>query len=105
MTESMYLVWLLRCEWVLDHGCNPEKIHPDSHIKKRWQYQINRRIRLDQTMATKKTHKWKKVDKRLVLDTWRGTLEHEDILPKDWIRMRGVLLGTGIDRRPPGRNR
>ncbi len=64
MTESMYLIWLLRCEWVLDHGGNPEKIMQDTQVTIRWQYRVNRRIRLDQTMATKKAHKWKKVDKK-----------------------------------------
>ncbi|KJA14866.1 hypothetical protein HYPSUDRAFT_149860, partial [Hypholoma sublateritium FD-334 SS-4] len=105
MTESMYLIWLIQCEWVLDHGGDQEKINSDSQITARWKQRINRRIRLDQTMATKRAHKWKKVDKKLVLETWRGTLENEENLPEDWIRMRGVLVGTGVDRPPPGRNR
>lgn len=105
MTESMYLIWLLTCEWRIEHNGDPAKLHSTQEITSKWPYRINRRLRIDQTMASKNTHKWKKVTKKLVLKTWNGTLNNEAELPEDWIGRRGVLVSSSVGGRPPGRNR
>ncbi|KAF8191386.1 ribonuclease H-like protein [Pholiota molesta] len=105
MTESLYLIWLLRCEWRIDREEDPEKIHKPDEIVSRWRHRINRRIKLDQAMATKSAYKWKKITKDLVRKTWAGTLKNENSTPEDWIWMKGVLVGEDTVLRPPGRNR
>ncbi|KAF5320843.1 hypothetical protein D9619_000262 [Psilocybe cf. subviscida] len=106
ITESMYLIWLLRCEWRIDRNEDPEKLHSQQEITSRWHFRINRRLRIDQTMARKRTHKWKKITKNLVLRTWQGILNNEENLPPEWIGTRGVLVRyIGVEGRPPGRNR
>ncbi|KJA14737.1 hypothetical protein HYPSUDRAFT_150023, partial [Hypholoma sublateritium FD-334 SS-4] len=105
LTESMYLIWLLRCKWRMDKGSDPASLHSTAEITRRWRARINRRIKLDQAMATRKAHKWKKLSRSLVERTWHGTLDNEDGLPQDWVGACGVLVGTGVEARPPGRNR
>ena len=40
---------------------------------------------------TPDSHHLKKLD---VLRTWSGILEREDLLPEDWIKWTGALVGT-----------
>ncbi|KAF9486419.1 hypothetical protein BDN70DRAFT_11436 [Pholiota conissans] len=54
MTESLYTIWLLRCEWKMDLEEDTHKLHTKPEISARWQRCTNRRIRLDQTITTKK---------------------------------------------------
>lgn len=104
VTESLYLIWLIRCEWKIEKEEEAAHKHSQQEIKARWNFRINRRIRLDQAMGSRRPHDWRRLDKRLVLNTWRGSLTNEAQLPKDWIREKGVLVSTE-DMRPPGRNR
>ncbi|KJA22319.1 hypothetical protein HYPSUDRAFT_186477 [Hypholoma sublateritium FD-334 SS-4] len=105
MTESLYLIWIIRCEWIIENMGDPDKILSEQEITRKWMHRINRRLRLDQIMSTKQQYKWKKVSRKLVLETWQGVLNNEENLPTDWTQIRGVLVGTGVGMRPPGRNR
>ncbi|KJA14633.1 hypothetical protein HYPSUDRAFT_150122 [Hypholoma sublateritium FD-334 SS-4] len=104
MSESLYLIWLIRCEWRMEKEENELDKHTSQEIEARWKHRLNRRLRLDQAMARKKMTEWRKLNKNLVLNTWRGSLNREAQLPEDWIGEKGVLVSIE-DRRPPGRNR
>ena len=32
--------------------------------------------------------------KKVVISTWHGILENEELLPKDWLKAREVLVGS-----------
>jgi hypothetical protein len=38
----------------------------------------------------------KAINKNRVVNTWKGLLENEDKLPKDWISNPGVLVGIRL---------
>lgn len=105
MSESLYTIWLIRCKWVISKGSNLEDIIHPNEVEALWRTRINKRIRVDQTMASKKIFKWKKVTRQMVLNTWSKTLQNEEVLPNNWIWSKGVLVGAGSVSRPPGRNR
>ena len=44
-------------------------------------------------MTDKRFEKTNTITRKKVLQTWRGTLKEEKLLPVDWIRSRGVLVG------------
>lgn len=106
VTESAFLIWRLRNKRVCDEI--PEDKWPEStEIRNAWLYAINRRLRLDVIL----THaKWgeKALKRKTVIQTWRGLLQDESNLPKDWTQSSGVLVGRdrqehrqGPDRVPP----
>lgn len=105
MTESLYLIWLIRCEWRIQRKEEITKAHSNQEITSMWLKRIDRRIKMDQIMASKLKFKWRKISKKLVQVTWGGTLHNEKNLPEDWIALRRVLVGAEMGRRPPGRNR
>lgn len=47
-------------------------------------------------MAIKPQYKWKKVTRNTVIQTWQTTLKDENLLPEDWTRVKGVIVGTGV---------
>ncbi|KAF8960924.1 hypothetical protein BDZ97DRAFT_1615995, partial [Flammula alnicola] len=93
ISESLYLIWLIRCEWKIESDGDVNKIAHKNEITSRWRHRINRRLKIDQAMATKTAYKWKKITKSLVMRTWKGTLQNEELLPEDWTRVSGVLVG------------
>ncbi|KAJ3780058.1 hypothetical protein GGU10DRAFT_279975, partial [Lentinula aff. detonsa] len=50
----------------------------------RWLKMMNDRLEMDCDM-TNGRYERKALSKRLVLQTWKGTLSNEKSLPKDWI--------------------
>ena len=87
ITESAYLIWVLRCERVIGE----KNIH-ERGIRSRWLRAINLRLTNDKLIATKK--KRKKGFTNLVVNTWEHVLSKEGDLPNNWINMREVLVGS-----------
>ncbi|KAJ6494518.1 hypothetical protein C8R45DRAFT_1052935 [Mycena sanguinolenta] len=89
VSESMHLIWKLRCESSIGHNGTPPTVD-------RLQIDINltdrRRFGKQYTVAP-----------ALVLDTWSGTLLQNDELPDDWLKEPGVLVGIAPmgQLRPP----
>jgi len=70
LSESAYLIWVLRCERVIQ-----EKPLPNKEIRARWQHAINERLTIDKVTATRITRT--KRFTKLVEDTWVPALGKE----------------------------
>jgi len=104
ISESMYLIWLLRCEWCIQKQCDPSNQHTTNEIRERWLAIINNHLQMDCTLTNKRRYGKRALPALTVHKTWHGTILDEQSLPDDWHRNTGVLVGIGA-RRPPGRNR
>ncbi|KAF5344335.1 hypothetical protein D9758_013247 [Tetrapyrgos nigripes] len=93
ITESAYLIWVLRCERVI---ANDNKPFTEEEIENRWWKMINERFKLDARMTSKK-YEGKAISRKLVEDTWKGLLHDEEHLPEDWINLAVVLVGIEQD--------
>ncbi|KAJ7138835.1 hypothetical protein C8R46DRAFT_921730 [Mycena filopes] len=91
ISESVYLIWKLRCERVIAREGVP---HSLAEIQNRWIHMLNERIDVDRFMACDISFRQKKPAlPALVLKTWSRTLLSEEKLPKDWLREPEVLVG------------
>lgn len=92
LTETVHLIWKIRCERVIAWAEEPGKVHTEKEIRAKWMHAMNSRLQLD---IARTGNKWKrrKLSRAKVLATWTGTLEDESALPEDWINEKGVLVG------------
>jgi hypothetical protein len=88
ISESAYLIWVLRCERAIQ-----DKSHAAQEASSRWLRQINRRLTDDKITATK--IKRDKASTRLVNDTREQLLAKDTELPTDWLYSPEVLVGRG----------
>jgi hypothetical protein len=86
ISELAYLIWVLRCERVVQ-GLH----HTEREIESRWLRKINERLTTDRITATriKRTNGFT----NLVVETWEQALEKEGALPPNWINQSEVLVG------------
>ncbi|KAJ7342329.1 hypothetical protein DFH08DRAFT_703693 [Mycena albidolilacea] len=92
ISESAYLIWLLRNERVISRDGAPAT---EEEIKNRWKCAINQRLQVDKTLANRPTRgKRPALAPELVLDTWSNILDDERSLPADWLREPRVLVGS-----------
>ena len=104
VSESMYMIWKLRCERAISWGNDPTKVHPPHEIHNKWLQAINARLRTDSVRTNVKIFKKKSLDTKVVLRTWEKCLKDNLHKVKNWCGKTGVLVGI-VPRRPPGRNR
>ena len=95
MSESMHLIWKLRCEWRIARGEDAERALTELEIKGKWLYAINTRLKLDCLMTNKNRYGKKGLHPNTVLRTWGNTLKNESSLPENWLWKTGVLVGIG----------
>ena len=86
LSESAYLIWVLRCERAIQG-----KIHSETEIRERWLHEINERLTTDKIMATK--IKRDNGFTTLVVKTWEQALQKQRGLPLNWINISEVLVG------------
>lgn len=98
MSESVYLIWKLRCERVIQKENTPFSIQ---EVSSRWITTINARLDLDREMTNEGLGK-RRLKTKIVLSTWRGTLNDEDKLPKNWTKLSGVLVGIRLRQHQEG---
>ena len=86
VSESAYLIWVLRCERVIQ-----EKPLSVEEIRARWYRTINERLTIDKVTATKiiRTNQFKK----LVEETWELALKKKMEIPANWMACSEVLVG------------
>ncbi|KAI0832655.1 hypothetical protein BC628DRAFT_1407083 [Trametes gibbosa] len=88
-TESLYLVWKLRCERVIQ---NDGRDFSAAEVENRWYATINQRLMLDRKASA--TYLGKRALKpEMVEATWLPVLEHNRDLPPNWVGDGGVLVG------------
>ncbi|KAK7037502.1 hypothetical protein VNI00_010994 [Paramarasmius palmivorus] len=93
ITESAYLIWLLRCEREMREDYKPPS---KEIIVNRWEKAINDRLQLDRRMSHRK-FETKAISASMVKGTWKGILKGEKALPEDWVTKSGVLVGIDLD--------
>ena len=87
LSESAHLIWVLRCERVIQ-----ETLHTNEAVKTRWYNKINHRLSLDRYIASKWNRK--PVTQEIVKRTWYPSLlQTSPDLTEDWITNTGVLVG------------
>ncbi|KAH9164745.1 hypothetical protein EDB89DRAFT_1859027 [Lactarius sanguifluus] len=86
VSESAYLIWVLRCERVIKM-----KTHSAQEIKNRWLRAINERLTNDKITTTK--IKRSNAMMQSVDSTWKAALSREWELPPNWIIHSEVLVG------------
>ena len=89
ISESAYLIWVLRCERVIQ-----PRTHSETEIEKRWLRAINKRLIDDKITATKIKHGISHIN--LVKRTWEAVLRKDGELPEKWMHNREVLVGRGV---------
>jgi ribonuclease HI len=91
ISEAAHLIWVLRCEQVIN-----EQSHTPSEIESRWYKAINARLTEDKIQATK--IKRAKTSVKLVIYTWETALWKRTPIPRDWVHTREVLVGRRVPR-------
>ena len=104
LSESMYMIWKLRCERTIAWNNDPTKYHSPHEIHNKWLQAINARLRMDSVQTNKKIFKKKAIQPKIVLQTWNKCLKDDLHETRNWCGKTGVLVGIA-PRRPPGRNR
>ena len=104
ISESMYLIWIIRCERAITWGNDPTRFHAAYEIHNKWLQAINARLKIDSIQTNKKIFKKKVIDHKIVLKTWKNCLKDNLHETKNWCGKTGVLVGIA-PKRPPGRNR
>jgi ribonuclease HI len=101
ISESAYLIWLLRNERVISRDGTPTT---EEEIKNRWKCAVNQRLQVDKTLANRPTRgKRPALAPKLVLETWSNILDDERSLPADWLREPRVLVGSRAFPQAPTR--
>ncbi|KAF6750380.1 hypothetical protein DFP72DRAFT_817847, partial [Ephemerocybe angulata] len=103
ISEAVYLIWLLRCEWRIGREADPMKVHPANEVAARLHARISRRMKMDWNLTNRSIHKTRALDKSLVGRTWNRLKLSE--MGTTVTTGEGVLVGSGAVRRLPGRNR
>ncbi|KAG1870492.1 RnaseH-domain-containing protein, partial [Suillus tomentosus] len=93
MSESAYLIWVLRCERVIQ-GVS----HNSDHVTKRWLKAIEHRLQLDRISACK--IKRSPAFTNQVKATWSKIVSRGDPLPQNWATSIEVLVGITLPRPP-----
>lgn len=91
VSESAHLIWKLRNDRVINEK-NPAS---QQEIRNRWVHAMNTRLAMDCLTSNREKYGTKALKKPLILSTWHKVLLNEDMLPKDWTRETGVLVGIG----------
>ncbi|KAM5538330.1 hypothetical protein V8D89_007932 [Ganoderma adspersum] len=91
-TESLHLVWKMRCERVIQNDGAP---FTRSEVRNRWYEAIERRLKMERMVvsalpATARS-KGKQIER--LEETWLPILENANMLPFDWVANCGVLVG------------
>ena len=98
IAESMHLIWVLRCERVIQ-----ERPHTDDEIRTRWFCAINTRLTEDKITATR--IKREQTYTKQVISTWEPILSLNADLPNyepsNWLTNSEVLVGRRMLRPLP----
>ncbi|TFK81099.1 hypothetical protein K466DRAFT_578698 [Polyporus arcularius HHB13444] len=92
ITESVYLIWKLRCERTIEFEGDPERWHSAKETRQKWYACLNRRLGLERALTNKRFGE-KAVSRQLVEATWSGVLNIPVQQQEHWMRLKGVLVG------------
>ncbi|EIW64978.1 uncharacterized protein TRAVEDRAFT_99153, partial [Trametes versicolor FP-101664 SS1] len=84
LTETAYLVWVLRCERVIgERELLPGDLEAD-YVERRWRQALARRLANDCALTRLRVGAKPALQPSSVEATWAGTLQDEQHLPPDW---------------------
>ncbi|KAF9495500.1 hypothetical protein BDN71DRAFT_1391246, partial [Pleurotus eryngii] len=92
VSKSAYLIWKLRYKRVIQNENTPFSIQ---EVNNWWLAVINSKLELNCDM-TDETLEKRKLKEKVVLQTWKGVLKGESRLPRNWIKIGGVLVCIGL---------
>jgi hypothetical protein len=98
VSESAYLIWLLRVERVIKRDNN--RLSTTQEIRNRWTAAINARLTLDRKMTNRAKYQGRAITPHVVKMTWKGVLKNEDDLPQGW--EKGEKTGVLVSIELPG---
>ncbi|KAI9057385.1 hypothetical protein FKP32DRAFT_1583970, partial [Trametes sanguinea] len=85
LTEAAYLIWVMRCERVIDWQEQPDKQHNDKEAVNRLVATINKRWLLDRALTKSRLAGSKTISKQTLIQTWSGLLINEPVDDVDWV--------------------
>ncbi|PPR04574.1 hypothetical protein CVT24_012027 [Panaeolus cyanescens] len=91
-TETMHLIWKLRCEWKIGRSEDPEQKVTKREIINRWHSVINSRLKIDCLLTNRRKYGNKALPRGLVTDTWTRVIETDKEEEDEWVKP-GVLVG------------
>ncbi|EIW61243.1 RnaseH-domain-containing protein, partial [Trametes versicolor FP-101664 SS1] len=96
LTETAYLIWVLRCERVVGDRAPLQDRLERRYVEQRWMQVVAKRFSLDRALTSKRTAGKQAIPAPTVIATWSGTLQDEQALPNDWILTPEVLVGKPL---------
>lgn len=97
MSESMHLIWKMRCDWKIDKESNPKKRPTENETQHKQQQAINLQLKFECLMTNKNRYGKMVLSSSLVEKTWEGVLQNKENLPANWFMSTGVLVGRGVE--------
>ncbi|TFK78783.1 hypothetical protein K466DRAFT_612587 [Polyporus arcularius HHB13444] len=88
-TESLYLIWKLRCERVIQ---NEKREFTIPEVTRRWYATMDRRLELDRRSCAKHLGRCA-LTAHAVACIWEPILQARGELPRNWVTDSGVLVG------------
>ncbi|EJD55607.1 hypothetical protein AURDEDRAFT_26456, partial [Auricularia subglabra TFB-10046 SS5] len=70
VSEAVFLIWKIRNERRIQNQDDPEKHSAEDEITGRWRAAIERRLKLDMNLASRKKFKSRALKWKIVLSTW-----------------------------------
>ena len=92
MSESIFMIWKLRCERVIQHSAEREWTHSRREVQLRWTAALQHRLQMDRTLTSPRFGRTAIPGKR-VKQTWSGIVKNETALPGNWATSLRVLVG------------
>ncbi|KAI0667436.1 ribonuclease H-like protein, partial [Trametes maxima] len=96
IAESTYLIWVLRCQRVIDWESTDRQEHSEREIKMRWKATMDKRYEMDIAMTNKRVAGNKAIHKALVKETWEGISARRNDDGNRQNRGSGVLVGSTV---------
>ena len=84
ISESMYMIWKIRCERTISWSNDPMKYHSPHEIHNKWLQAINTRLRTDSIQTNTKIFKKKAIRAKTVLKTWKNCLKDNLHETRNW---------------------
>ncbi|KAJ7163885.1 ribonuclease H-like protein [Mycena crocata] len=104
ISETAHQIWHLRCTRVITWGNDPLHFLSEAELHNKWLHRINSRLKIDMLLTDTKKYGNRALNKKEVINTWKGVLDKPLNLSDIGIGQSGFLVGIP-PLRPPGRNR
>ncbi|KZV88014.1 hypothetical protein EXIGLDRAFT_607892 [Exidia glandulosa HHB12029] len=104
ISEAAFLIWKIRCERVIGNGNDPEKALSEVEISNRFRAAIQKRLKIDTMLTSKRKFKQRAIPTKILRATWEDVLFPNGGAPERWWS-RPELLVSMWPPRPRGRER